>query len=187
MTQQQPYDVIARLPGFELRRMPEHLVAEIIVDGTFESAGNKAFRPLAGFIGGRNASSKKIAMTAPVNQENADEAGRFVVGFVMPADLTEDALPAPDDPRVELRRVPAQVAAASRFTGRWKRGTYEEKAARLLTEVKAAGFEVAGPVRFARYNPPTTPWFLRRNEVVVPVKGQRQPEAGTETSDDRSR
>lgn len=187
MTEQQPYDVIARLPGFELRRMPAHLVAEINVDGTFESAGNKAFRPLAGFIGGRNASSRKIAMTAPVNQESADDTGTFVVGFVMPADLTEETLPAPDDPRVELRRVPAQVAAASRFTGRWKRKTYEEKAARLLREVKAAGFEVAGPVRFARYNPPTTPWFLRRNEVVVPVKGQRDLAVRPEASHDRPR
>ncbi|HAA02258.1 MAG TPA: heme-binding protein, partial [Syntrophobacteraceae bacterium] len=23
---------------------------------------------------------------------------------------------------------------------------------------------------FARYNPPFTPWFLRRNEILIPVE-----------------
>jgi hypothetical protein len=33
----------------------------------------------------------------------------------------------------------------------------------------AAGVEPIGAPRFMRYNPPTTPWFMRRNEVIVPV------------------
>lgn len=28
---------------------------------------------------------------------------------------------------------------------------------------------VVGPTRYARFDPPWTPWFLRRNEIVVPV------------------
>ena len=31
------------------------------------------------------------------------------------------------------------------------------------------GLVVRGDAILARYNPPFTPWFLRRNEVLVPV------------------
>ncbi|MBM7798224.1 hypothetical protein JOE57_001145 [Microlunatus panaciterrae] len=189
MTEHQPYDVVAQHPGFELRRYPAHLVAETVINGTFEGAGNKAFGALAGYIGGRNRPGSKVAMTAPVTQEpaaeqvsaeriamtapvvqqNADLPGQYVVSFVMPAGSTEESLPEPLDPRVRLRTVGAELAAAHRFSGRWSKASYDAAAARLAEAVSAAGLTVAGPFRFARFNPPWTPWFLRRNEVVVPV------------------
>lgn len=171
MTEEQPYVVVRDHPDFQLRRYPDHVVAETRVSGSFEGAGNASFRRLVGYIGGRNTESAKVAMTAPVVQETEDEAaGRFVVGFVLPADLDRDSAPDPTDPSVHLRAVPAQIAAALRFSGRWTQGRYDEHAERLLAAVDAAGLEVAGPVRFARFDPPWTPWFLRRNEVVVPVR-----------------
>lgn len=110
MTEQQPYEVVGEHPGFELRRYPDHVVAETRVTGSFEGAGNASFRRLVGYIGGRNTQSRKVAMTAPVVQEAEDEsAGRFVVGFVMPADFDLDAAPDPTDPDVRLRAVPAQT------------------------------------------------------------------------------
>ena len=54
MTAQQPYDVIQRNGSYELRRYPEHLVAEVTVTAGFEDAGNKAFRYLFGYISGEN-------------------------------------------------------------------------------------------------------------------------------------
>jgi effector-binding domain-containing protein len=170
MTEQQPYEVVLDHPDFELRRYPEHVVAETRVTGSFESAGNTSFRRLIGYIGGRNTESRKVAMTAPVVQETDDEpAGRFVVGFVMPAGFDLASAPDPTDPDVRLRAVPAQTAAALRFSGRWTRERYDDHARRLLAALGAAGLEVVGPPRFARFDPPWTPWFLRRNEVVVPV------------------
>jgi hypothetical protein len=65
--------------------------------------------------------------------------------------------------------VPAETAAALRFSGRWSRQSYERHAADLLEALTAAGLRPAGPPRYARFDPPWTPWFLRRNEVVVPV------------------
>lgn len=168
MTEQQPYDVLEAYPEFELRRYPEHLVAETEVGAPFELAGNLAFPRLARYIGGHNRGSRKVAMTAPVVQE--DQGGRFVVGFVMPADIPVDQLPAPTDPAVRTRVVPAQTAAALRFSGRWSRTSYRRKERRLLSAVAEAGLRVVGPPRYARYDPPWTPWFRRRNEVVVPVE-----------------
>ena len=170
MTEHQPYDVVQAYPDFELRRYPEHVVAETRVTGTFDGAGNASFRRLAGYIGGRNSQSRKVAMTAPVVQESDDRAaGRFVVGFVMPADFVLEGAPDPTDRDVRLRAVPAQTAAALRFSGRWSQARYEEHAQRLLASVEGAGLTMDGPLRFARFDPPWTPWFLRHNEVVVPV------------------
>ena len=169
MTEQQAYEVLEEHPGFELRRYPDHLVAETEVGGSFESAGSAAFGRLARYIGGHNGSSRKVAMTAPVVQESDPQGSRFVVGFVMPADVSPEDLPDPLDAAVRTRRVPAQTAAALRFSGRWSRGSFERHAAQLLEAVEAAGLEVVGGPRYARFDPPWTPWFLRRNEVVVRV------------------
>lgn len=169
MTEQQVYEVIGEYPDFELRRYPDHLVAETEVGGPFELAGNLAFPRLARYIGGHNRSSRKPAMTAPVVQEQDPRSSRYVVGFVMPVGVSAEDLPDPLDSHVHTRRVPAETAAAVRFSGRWSRRSYEEREARLLAAVVAAGMEVVGTPRYARFDPPWTPWFLRRNEVVVPV------------------
>lgn len=190
MTEQQPYQVLQRFPGFELRRYPAHLVAEVEVEASFTQAGNRAFTVLAAFISGRNSTKDKVAMTAPVVQEPAptriamtapvlqesrEAPGRYVVAFVMPAEYTRDTLPAPTDPRIRVREVPAQVAAVTRFTGRWSERSYRQHLAALRTAVGRAGLRVAGPPRYARFDPPWTPWFLRRNEVVLPVTDDAAP------------
>lgn len=180
MTEQQPYDVIAVYPGFELRWYPEHLIAETQVRGSFEGVGNKAFMTLAGYIGGRNRQRRKIAMTAPVVQEEDEETGRYVVGFVMPSGADEEGMPEPLDPSVRVRSVPAHLAAALRFSGRWSRSRYDAHAEELLRAVEAAGLKADGPPRFARFDPPWTPWFRRRNEVVVPVASEHGDQQAVE-------
>ncbi|MBI4939834.1 MAG: heme-binding protein [Actinobacteria bacterium] len=184
MTESQKYTVVAQHPGFEVRRYAAHVVAEVTVSGPADEAGNRAFRPLAGYIGGRNVAGRSVAMTAPVLQEKA--AGRSiamtapvlqqaagpdasVVGFVMPADESLQTLPAPTDPDVTLRAVPEAFAAAAQYSGRWTMSSYEQHLADLEAAVRAAGLEVVGPARWARYDPPWKPWFLRRNEVLLPV------------------
>jgi len=182
MTEQQRYDVVRTEPAFELRRYPPHLVAEVEVDGTFESAGNTAFRPLVGYIGGRNETSTGLAMTAPVIQRREEPVphdvetttslvgkGRYVVSFVLPDDVTTDTVPTPNDAQVTVRLVPEEYAAVSRFSGRWTASSYRTRVDALTEAVAAAGLIATGPARFARFDPPWTPWFRRRNEVVLPV------------------
>jgi len=198
MTEQQRYEVLARRPDFEVRRYAAHLVAEVEVDASFADAGNKAFGILVAFISGRNSTRSKVAMTAPVVQRAASttiamtapvlqhagaEAERHVVAFVMPADHSVDTLPTPSDPRITVREVPAEVAAARSFSGRWTERAYEENLATLLAAVRTLGYKVTGPPRFARFDPPWTPWFLRRNEVVVPVLGGPAPIGPTDVDD----
>jgi hypothetical protein len=176
------YEVIERDGNFELRQYSPHIVAETLVEEDFSKAGNEAFRRLAGYINGHNrrkqtipmtapvsqeAGFVKIPMTAPVNQEGAGGKWRFT--FLMPAEYSLETLPEPLDSRVELREVPERLMAALKYSGSWSESRYEEKKMQLMQEIEKRGLKQMGEPVFARYNPPFMPWFLRRNEVLIPV------------------
>ncbi|MEU8209256.1 heme-binding protein [Micromonospora sp. NPDC049044] len=185
MTEQQPYRVVSRHPGFELRRYPAHLVAEMQIQASFTRAPIEAFRPLAAYLGGANrvrqplgtaapttpaaGNSERIAMTVPVIQVEGERPGAYLIQFVMPVAFTTDILPEPVDPRVRIREVPAQLAAAMRFSGRWTEQAFSQRGTMLGRSVTAAGLQPTGAIRYARFDLPWKPWFLRRNEVVLPV------------------
>ncbi len=48
--EQARYQIRSKDGKFEIRDYASHVVAETVVDGTMEDAGNKAFRKLFGFI-----------------------------------------------------------------------------------------------------------------------------------------
>ena len=193
MTEQQAYEVVEQYPTFELRRYPVYAVAEVHVAGSFEEAGNRAFRALFRYISGENRSSGSIAMTAPVIQERTGpekvamtapvvqtpteegEEGDFAVAFVLPATVTAATAPVPTDPQVRIREVPERLAAAVRYSGRWRESSYRHHLTTLEAGLAAAGLLPVGAPRFARFNPPFTPWFLRRNEVVQDVRWPDTP------------
>jgi hypothetical protein len=194
MTEQQPYELVRRFPHFELRRYPEHVVAEVQVDATFDRAGNAAFRYLFNYISGNNAARQKLSMTAPVIQEPKNRApgpaqklamtapvvqsgpqpgshssSGYVVAFVLPAGTTAETAPVPADPKVRIRTVPESLAAVVRFTGGGSEGAFARHYEGLQEALKLAGLRPAGPARYARFDPPFKPWFLRRNELVQDV------------------
>ena len=182
MTEQQPYELVRQALDYELRRYPSHILAETLVrDADFEDAGNRAFRSLFGYISGENtarqsidmtapvvqSASSRIAMTAPVVQQKSDDG--FVVAFVLPAAMTEATAPVPARSEVTLRTVPERMVAAERFSGRWTRASWDSHREALLASLSANGLTPIGTPRFARFDPPYTPWFLRRNEVLVDI------------------
>lgn len=181
-TEEAPYTVIKTEDIFELREYAPQVLAEIIVDGDLEGAGSKAFRPLFRYISGDNKSRGKIAMTAPVSQELKGEKismtapvsqqsvqGKWAVSFMMPASYTMETLPTPDDPNIKLRQIPARHVAAIRYSGFWSQEKYLLNKEKLEKWVKDNRFTVTGEPVWARYNSPFTPWFLRRNEILIPV------------------
>lgn len=184
------YTVVVREDKFELRQYEPYLVAETMVEGDFDTVGNEGFRRLFDYISGKNrkrqsismtapvsqeAESEKISMTAPVNQVRVGE--KYRITFVMPAKYTMETLPEPLDDRVKLQAVSGQLIAALRYSGTWSKDRYEEKRTRLQALMRHKGLEAAGEPIFARYNPPFMPWFLRRNEVLIPVENGSQPTA----------
>jgi effector-binding domain-containing protein len=186
------YTAISKDRHFELRDYPPHIVAETDVDGTLEDAGNKAFKRLFGYISGKNRSQGKIAMTAPVSQEPASgkiamtapveqqrTPGGWAVSFMMPRSYTLDTLPLPEDPNVRLRQIPARRVASVRYSGTWREKRYRRYLRELKSWIAGNGFKTLGEPVWARYNPPFTPWFLRRNEILIPVDGEAKPKKMT--------
>ena len=188
VTEQQPYDLVQSYENFEVRRYPEHLLAEVVVRGAFDEAGNRAFRYLFAYISGENVSRTKVAMTAPVVQDSGSsriamtapvvqqtddtdsgdsDDGSFRVAFVLPAGFSNDTAPRPTSPKVHLRTVPESLVAVIRYRGRWTRDGYTQHLDELRSAVAAAGLTAIGHPRFARFDPPFKPAFLRRNEVLI--------------------
>lgn len=108
-------------------------------------------------------------MTAPVTSTPADDDSRVTYAFVMERKYTMDSLPAPTDPRIRIVERPARIMAVRRYSGGWSEKRYRENETALLDALQADRIEATGIPVFARYNAPFTPWFLRRNEVMIEI------------------
>lgn len=172
------YAVEREWAGVEIRAYAPYVVAEVLVSGPADEASSEAFPILAGYIFGKNKGERRMAMTAPVTQTaepvkmamtapvtQSPEAGGFRVQFVLPQGITLASAPEPTDSRVKLREVPASRVAVIRYSGFWSQANYEEHLALLQTALREADQPWVGEPVLSRYNPPITPWFLRRNEI----------------------
>jgi len=176
---EEPKFVVTRqLDGVEVREYAPYIVAEVLVSGPAGDAGNQGFKLLAGYIFGKNKGERKISMTAPVTQTAAPQKiemtapvtqtateGGYVVQFVMPAGSTLDTLPEPIDPEVHLKAMPGARFGVIRYSGFWSESNYETHLATLRKALEAAGLATTGEPVYSRYDPPWTPWFMRRNEI----------------------
>lgn len=183
------YSVTETRDGYEIRDYAPVIVAEVTVEGPQDDALNRGFRKIADYIFGNNtkrseggsekiamtapvleqaASSEKIAMTAPVLEQG--EGGKHVVSFVMPSSYTLETLPKPNNPEVTIREVPKRKYAVMRFSGYAPEKKSRAKKEQLLEYVERDGLEVAGEPILAQYNPPWTPPFMRRNEILLQIK-----------------
>ena len=59
--------------------------------------------------------------------------------------------------------------AAVRFSGTWGEDRFVNHEGKLRAHLAEHGLQPVGEAVYARYNPPFTPWFMRRNEVLIPV------------------
>lgn len=168
------YSVLADSGDFEVRLYEPMVLAETLVDGTMEQSGTAGFRRIGGYIFGGNQRGESISMTAPVAMQPVD-AGRWRVTFMMPSRLKLDTLPAPKDQNVRLTPMPQARMAAVTFTGTWSPESLATRVQALEKAVRAAGLEPDGAPIFARYDPPWTPPFLRRNEILVPLREAPPP------------
>jgi len=172
------YKVVVKQGAFEVRDYAAQTVAEVVVEGDQQDAVRNGFRRLASYIFGANSGDQKIAMTAPVAQSpvmsgpvttSALSAQRWVVRFDMPRAHDLSTLPKPKNADIRLLTLPPARIAAVRFSGLMSDSAAAKETAELLGYIKTHGFKAAGPPTLAQYDPPWTLWFLRRNEVLIPV------------------
>jgi hypothetical protein len=170
--EQPTYQVLEKDGPYELRSYEPYVVAETTVSGDSERASNQAFMRLFRYISGKNRRQErpddpKIAMTVPVTMQYTGDSVRMT--FMVPGEYSLETAPRPVDSRVQLRAQPGGLVAALTFSGRSSRERFREKVGRLEGWITPKELEVSGELLFAQYNGPFTPWFLRRNELLLPV------------------
>jgi len=186
-TEEAEYTVFLKEENLEVRLYEPHIVAETVVDKEFEDAGSEAFGRLFKYISGNNQAQQEIAMTAPVGQVAEGQEiesqeidmtapvgqtqvdGKWVVSFMMPGSFTMQTTPKPRDERIIIRQVPERTMAAIEYSGFWSKSGYQKNKSRLEDWIDKKGFIIQGKPVWARYNAPFMPWFLRRNEVLIPI------------------
>ena len=157
-----PYTVVSSSGNFEVRDYPAITVVETPMA---DQNGDGSFGRLFGFISGRNAGKQKIAMTTPVFMAEG-EAGRKM-SFVLPSDLKPDAVPKPADGAVAVRVIPAGRFAVLRFSGGRDSKSEGEHLSQLRAWIAEQGLKSSTAPVYGYFDPPWTPSFLRRNEVML--------------------
>ena len=189
-TEEPKYTVLNQVDDFELRRYDPQIVAQTWVSGSQKQAGNRGFRILADYIFGNNTApsgesskismtspvkmqpqrtdsdkSQKIAMTSPVAMQEQD--GKWRVRFVMPSKYTMQTLPTPNNAEVGIIEVPMQTYGVIKFSGLTGEQKVAEKTQALKNWMQGQNLKIIGDAEMARYNPPWTLPFMRRNEVMI--------------------
>jgi hypothetical protein len=189
-TEEPRFSIIEKSEPFELRSYAPQLIAEVKVEGDLDTASSQGFRLIAAFIFGQNQVSEKISMTAPVaietaqstkiamtvpvgieaSKDSAKGVSQWVFSFVMPSEYTMATLPKPLNPLVSIRELPAQRRAAITFSGFYNEAKVLEKTKALEDWIKSKQWQSIGNPQFARYNPPWSIPFMRRNEILITVR-----------------
>lgn len=176
-----PFMIETEASDYEIRYYSVQLRAEVVVEGNYREALYGGFRVLADYIFGNNTVSQNISMTAPVTAEASQKipmtapvllAGaenRHVIAFIMPRIYSLESLPKPNNPDITLKKIEERRVVAVRFGGY----ATESRVNRKIRELKAAlerdGIAMTGEAQVAQYNPPWTPPWMRRNEILIPV------------------
>lgn len=170
-TETAAYKLAKKEGAFELREYDTLHLAKVSMPASDKRSKNMdgGFMKLFRFIDGQNEKSEKISMTTPVIVERGEKESSM--SFVMPQKSVAKGLPLPKG-EVKLDRIPAVKVVALRFSGVSDSVKEAEKLAVLQAWVLKQGVEVEGSPLFAFYDPPWTPGFMRRNEVLLRVKAK---------------
>jgi effector-binding domain-containing protein len=186
MAETPKYSVTKKQNEIEIRQYSGYIQAEVAIDEKkYQSAIEKGFNVLAGYIFGNNISRQRIEMTTPVQASQSEKIAMttpvtvtgefgFTVAFIMPSEYTLETLPQPKDNRIHFRLIPARQMAAIRFSGYFQQDRIQENKQRLSHWLEGQGMETEGDFIVAGYNPPWVPGFMARNEVLIKIKSSVQ-------------
>ena len=186
-TEEPAYQILEQIdPQTEIRLYAPRLAAEVTVaQSGDQKMENRAFGKLAAYIFGDNQVKARIEMTAPVEQSRPTQAAKIAMTapvdvkkdgpsmtmrFFMPSDYKPDTLPQPKDPSIKITLLPEQRIAVRRYTGFTDEDSVHVQQEKLADSLNKTTWRMDGDFRSYFYNPPWTLPFLRRNEILVPVK-----------------
>jgi len=155
-----PYRVVRTDGKFQVRDYPDLVLVQTSMQGS-----DNGFMRLFHYIAGQNGAKEKIAMTTPVYMAKGRMNG--TMAFVLPATVPLAQAPAPAEPGVTVAARPAGRFAVYRFSGGISTGHETNALARLQTWVAQQSLAAEGEPIYGYFDPPWTPAFLRRNEVML--------------------
>lgn len=159
------YEIVMTNNNFELRKYAPFYTTSVIEKSL---KGYQGFGLLFGYISGENDKQQKMSMTVPVI--NQFEENHMTMEFVIPSKVAETLIPDPINSQIKIKYYPEMISAVISFSGTTSQRRVEEKKELLNQWIKERNFEVIGKYCVARYNPPFSLPFLRRNEILVEVK-----------------
>ena len=177
------YQVLNDYGHIQIRQYPALVVAQTEVTADYKNSSSKGFQRLAGYIFGDNKKQQKMAMTAPVIQEQEAEAMAmtapviqqksgtvWLMAFVLPSNYSVATAPVPLNTAVIIKEIPGKKVAVLRYSGSLSEQGIEEKSEELQNWLSQQGYKAVSPSRSAAYDPPWTLPFLRRNEVHIDIE-----------------
>ena len=165
--EQPKYKVVRKENDIEIRSYDKILTSSVKVCGNQYNALRKGFQPLVRYIGAKERDSEKISMTAPVIQATNDDSENWTVSFAMPSKYNIDNLPKPENDDIYFEEMQPSLAAVIRFSGVADTSLLNKKASALKRWLELNRYTELSSPKFLFYNDPTTPGFLRRNEVMI--------------------
>jgi len=170
------YKVIFANEVYEVREYEDRVAVQTIQN----NGQNRAFRKLFKYISGSNTSSKKIDMTAPVTQSVEIDMtvpvtqkfhdGETVMQFFLPSKFNVEQAPQPLSEDLSIVVVEGGKYAVIKYTGRSTFRNFEKHSEILIKALSLDKLKTVGPPVKATFDGPLTPFFLRRNEVMIRVE-----------------
>ena len=107
-------------------------------------------------------------MTAPVHIWR--DQGVMNMAFTMPSEHNLSDLPVPINSSIQVVPVAGELTAAMKFSGFYGEKKTEKLSKKLFSMISNHNLEPIGPSILAVYDNPMTLPFLRRNEILIPLK-----------------
>ena len=170
------YRILAANQIYEIREYDDRLAVQTIQ----ENGQNRAFRKLFKYISGSNISSTKIEMTIPVTQSikidmttpvtQKFQDGKIIMRFFLPRKFQLETAPQPLSENLSITVVKGGKYAVMKYSGRSTVKNFEKHSKLLLEALSINKITTLGDPIKATFNGPLTPFFVRRNEVMVRLK-----------------
>ena len=171
-----PYRIVAANQNYEIREYDDRLA----VQTSQENGQNKAFRELFKYISGSNTSSKKIEMTIPVTQSikidmttpvtQKFQDGKIIMRFFLPRKFQLEMAPQPLNEDLSIVVVKGGKYAVMKYSGRSTVKNFQKHSNLLLEALSVNNITILDDPIKATFNGPLTPFFVRRNEVMIRIK-----------------
>ena len=177
------YQVLNDYGTIQIRQYPTLVVAQTEINADYKTSSSQGFQRLAGYIFGNNKAQQKLAMTAPVIQEQQAEsiamtapviqqktADIWLMRFVLPKEYTLLTAPIPLDPTVIIAEIQSNKVAVLNYSGSLSEQSIKEKSEALDAWLRSHDYTIISALQSAAYDPPWTLPFLRRNEIHIEIK-----------------